>query len=108
MEGTNEVYREVLSDAELVTMPNAPFLKEYSAAINSAVDSVLLGGSPEEALGDEEERGRDLPLTGSDASSFAAFRNLCRICKARRGFCQRQGIPILCGEGMRGICLLIL
>ncbi len=50
MEGTNEVYREVLSDAELVTMPNAPFLKEYSAAINSAVDSVLLGGSPEEAL----------------------------------------------------------
>lgn len=50
-----DVYLKVLSDSTLVSMPTLLDSSTFSTALNSAIDSVMLGGSAEEAVKEAQD-----------------------------------------------------
>ena len=50
-----DVYLKVLSDSTLVTMPNILDSTAFGMALQTAIDSVMLGGSADDAVKEAQE-----------------------------------------------------
>ena len=55
-----DVYLKVLSDSTLVSMPSLLDGSGLSTVLNSAIDSVMLGGSAEEAVKEAQDTVADI------------------------------------------------